>query len=535
MRCKAGLAAAILFSAAASATAQIEDSWLETVDPWGMGFLKADEPSLPTNMWQGTQADALLPLMQTVRTHDLTPAERTLTRRMALSPANSPAGENDAELRAERARVVFELGEAAAAAELMSHLDEAPEEMDAEMTTADLNLALGNEATACAMLEDPERQGPYWSELRAVCAALEDNATGAELAIEIALAEGGADTWLLNAVFAAAGGLEEPPEARFDSGIALAISAKASLDIPEDAVPFERPDLAAAMATRPDLPARLKAEAAAVAARAGLLAPEVYRETVEAALAEDGETPTNAVERAVDILKTPRLPTETMREHVSAALDAALGDPAHFRMTARALKSEIESAPIFAPSAPDAVLFAKANIAAGNLKAAARWVMAGRLGPDKSHARHELALTAATLVLAGIGQEAEISDPVAMWLVNASETPEQKSAAARIFALWSAAGLLPPPAARTVMAENGAPAASLLSPTSVLAVRSAARAGAAGEVVIAMVGLTDGTPEELGASDLAHFYAALTEIGIESDARLLLLEASRYWDEPALP
>ena len=535
MRCKTGLLAALLFAVSANATAQIEDSWLETVDPWGMGFLTADEPSLPTDMWQGTRADALLPLMQTVRTHDLTPAERTLVRRMALSPANAPAGENDAALRAERARIVFELGEATAAAELMSHLEEAPPEMDAEVITADLNLALGNEATACAMLDDETRQGPYWSELRAVCAALEDNATGAELAIEIARAEGGADSWLLSAVFAAAGGLEDPPMARFDSGIALAISAKAGLAIPDDAVPLERPDLAAAMATRPDLPARLKAEAAAVAARAGLLAPEVYRETVEAVLAEEGEAPTNAVERAVDILKTHRLPTQTGREHLSAALDAALGDPAHFRMTARALKAEIASAPLFAASAPDAALFAKANIAAGNLKSAARWVIAGHMGPDDTHAQHDLAMTAATLVLAGTGKDLAISDSVAIRLVEASETPAQQTAAARMFALWAAAGVLPPPRARTIMAEHGAPSTSLLSPTAVLAVRSAARAGGAGEVVIAMVGLTDGTPQDLGASDLAHFYTALTEIGIEDDGRLLLLEASRYWDEPALP
>ena len=85
-----------------------------------------------------------------------------------------------------------------------------------------MNLALGNEATACAMLNDPDRLSGYWAKLRAVCAALEGNSAGAELAIEMALQQDAVDSWLLAAVFATSGELPEPPEADYSSGLNLA-------------------------------------------------------------------------------------------------------------------------------------------------------------------------------------------------------------------------------------------------------------------------------------------------------------------------
>ena len=70
--------------------------------------------------------------------------ERTLMRRMALSPATPPSGLQEPMLRAERARIMYDLGEAEAAAELMARLDAPPPGLDADEIIADVNLALGN-------------------------------------------------------------------------------------------------------------------------------------------------------------------------------------------------------------------------------------------------------------------------------------------------------------------------------------------------------------------------------------------------------
>ncbi len=143
-----------VFAAAAtlcfSASAQIEDSGLQMVDPWGMGFLEVGEPALPASMWRASNTETLLPMMRDVRTQGLTPAERTLMRRMAMSPATAPQGAQSPALLAERARILFELGEARPAASLMARLETSPPGLDSDEIATDLNLAFGNEAMACA-------------------------------------------------------------------------------------------------------------------------------------------------------------------------------------------------------------------------------------------------------------------------------------------------------------------------------------------------------------------------------------------------
>ena len=79
-RALAGVALATLLSCPASA--QIEDSWLEQVDPWGISYLGEDEPALRTRMWQGAHGEDLLALMQEARTKGLSPAEQILMRRL---------------------------------------------------------------------------------------------------------------------------------------------------------------------------------------------------------------------------------------------------------------------------------------------------------------------------------------------------------------------------------------------------------------------------------------------------------------------
>ena len=63
-RLLAGAALATLLSCPAHA--QIEDSWLEQVDPWGISYLEDDEPALRTRMWRGARGEDLLVLMQPV-------------------------------------------------------------------------------------------------------------------------------------------------------------------------------------------------------------------------------------------------------------------------------------------------------------------------------------------------------------------------------------------------------------------------------------------------------------------------------------
>lgn len=526
---KALAAAVCALTLSLPVTAQIEDSGLDLVNPWGLGFLEAGEPSLPTDMWRASNAEDLLPMMRSVRTHSLTPAERALMRRMALSPANPPAGEQEPLLRAERARIMFELGEAKAAAALMARLDEPPPGMESDEVSADLNLALGNEATSCAMLTDPDRSGAYWAKLRAVCAALKGNTAGAELAIEIALNKGVDDSWLLNAVFAASGELPDPPLARYDSGLALAISAAAGLAPPEQPLAKDRPDLASAMAARSDLPPAVRVEAAGLAAQSGLMAHADYRAAFNALLADPDFTPTTSLEVAISSARDP-LKTDAERSHALAtALEAAMGSPAGFSAAARLLRDDLAETPLTAETAGDALIFAKAGIAAGDPKAAALWTDASTVEGAPEIDSFDMALIGGLVILSGADTSRASLDFIAGRLVEEAKSKKQKRAATRLMALWTAVGIATPAEARRLMMTEGEAAFGSTRPAALLALLSAAESGAAGEVILSTVGMTNGDPTKLDPADLTIIILALKRIDAEDEARQLALEATGYW------
>ena len=519
--CIAGAAALCL-----SASAQIEDSGLQMVDPWGMGFLEAGEPVLPASMWRASSTQTLLPMMRDVPTQALTPAERTLMRRMALSPANAPQGAESAELLAERARILFELGEARPAASLMARLDTPPPGMDSDEIATDLNLALGNEAMACAENTGAVREGAYWAMLRAVCAALRDNTAGAELAIEMAMSQGVDDRWLTSAVFAASGDLPNPPEARYDSGIALAISAKAALAPPGTPLSPARPDLAAAMVARPGLPPAKRAEAAAIAAEAGLIDVAAWRQVLDSLFEDPDFTPETPIEIAIATARNAAMPPDGRADALAAALKAAAVNPARFAAVASVLSPELTNLSLTKDTASHAGLLARAAIAANDMEGAMLWTLVPSLDEAPETRPFDLTMIHALAVLAGTGDANEIG---ARLVSDAATNKDDRKAAARLFTLWTMAGTPPPPTARALMATDGEAPGKTVKPGQILAILAAADAGAAGEVILGTVALTRGDPSKLDAADLALIGKALQKIGAGDAAAALALEATGYW------
>lgn len=601
-------AAALATILSCPARAQIEDSGLEQVDPWGIDFLEENEPSLRTGMWRGARGEDLLALVQGARTQELTPAERLLMRRMVLSGARAPAGEEADALLAERARIAFELGEARAAAGLLARIGASPDGTDTAALAADLNLALGNEATACDALYEPGHEGAYWAKLRAVCAALAGNTSGAELAIEIAQQQGVKDAWLVSAVFATSGELPNPPRARFDSGLNFAMSTRANLEVTPEAVPEDRPDLAAAMARRKLMPPAVRVKAARIAAEAGLISADEYRTAYNSALAADGFTPVTPLDKAVFVSSDATTSTMEKIAALEEALVAAYAGPSLFTATALLLSPHIARLPVNEETRPQAILFARASVAAGNLVEAIRWItppepeviaaeapadpaddaytLAAEAGndapadpediapadaqaepgspaefgesdaaetastdettagekqagleddmepepePEPEPPSFDAAWIGALVILADSDASSSAIAETAQTLMAAAQTEAEKQEAARMFALWTAAGTAPPSDARTYMADNSAEADSLVPPGEALSVLAAARSGTASEVILKTVGLTNGDPSWLSLADLSLLLAALEDIGAEDAARSLALEASGYW------
>lgn len=525
------VAAACAAVIACGAEAQIVSSGIGEIDPWGMGYLEADEQSLPSNMWKASNADDLVPLMRKVRTRSLTPAERALLRRAVLSPALKPNGKQADDVLAERARIMFELGEAKAAAELMGRLTKAPPGLDPEQVSVDLQLALGNEATACGYVQyGSTRQGAYWARLRAACAALQNNLAGAELAIELAAEQGVNDPWLFSAVVAGLDGAGEPPMARFDSGISLALSAKADLKAPINAVAVSgRPDLAAAMAGRQSLPPELRVQGANVAAESGLISARDHRSIYQLLISKSDYSPYTSNGAALRRASSQEADNVMRARAYSDALRSASGSPARFAATSRLLQFDLMRLLKGPDTTEYAPLFARANLAAGDMRGAGRWSAAIDYEGGKPADPFDVAVVDALIILGGGDASKASVVAVGQRLVTNATDEAQKNRAARIFTLWTGFGISPPPEARALMFKADEPEIPAIPSSQVLAVKAAADADAAGEAILSLLGYTKGDPTKVRAADMAVFLEALGQIGARSEARVLALEAAGYW------
>lgn len=569
-RALAGVALATLLSCPASA--QIEDSWLEQVDPWGISYLGEDETALRTRMWQGAHGEDLLALMQEARTKGLSPAEQILMRRLVLSGGRAPHGEEGDALLAERARIAFELGEAAAAAGQFSLLKAAPPGVDPAALAADLNLVLGNEATACEALSAPDLEGDYWPRLRAVCAALTGNTSGAELAMEMAQAQGVEDSWLASAIFAMSGVTPNPPKAKFDNGIDFAMSNRAVLEVTPDAVPLDRADIAAALARRKLTPPDVRVKAAQLAAEAGLIDREEFRIAYNSALAADGFTPHTLLSEAMFVAADGMTSDADKAQAIADALIDAEDSPARFSAAASLLRAGMARLSLDADTEDKAFLFARANIAAGEPDEAIRWITPPEpeiivpvmeeatpatdsetaeavpeeatteelpdeeaLMPEPEPVAEPLSFDAAWIhalaVLSDVRADDETVEDAANMLMMAAQIEDRTDAAARMFALWAAAGLAPPSQARAFLSLQSPTEDASSAPGDAIAIWAAARSGTAAEVILRSVALTNGDASELGLTDITLILGALQAIGADDAARLLALEATGYWKE----
>lgn len=326
-----------------TASAQIESDSMGDLSAWGQRYLSSEEPEFPISLWRNSSDEVLLSLLQSVQTADLGPAERRLLRRIVLSPATRPRGELAEALLAERARLMLELGEARAAAALAPQLKQDARGLDAETLAVDLDLASGQEASACAELNGEFKQGDYWLKLRAVCAVLRDNYSGAQLAIEFAERQGVDDEWLIEAIFAAAGDAPNPPGARFDSGLNIALSSKAAFDTTDVTLAEGRPDLAAAAARRPGVPDELRVRLAEIASELDLITAEDRRDILFARLSGEDYIAASEIEQALQDLTDPLVADEVRSERLATVLQEASREGlTRYRNTARLFLPDIQ-------------------------------------------------------------------------------------------------------------------------------------------------------------------------------------------------
>ncbi|MEO1474937.1 MAG: hypothetical protein AAFS13_01030 [Pseudomonadota bacterium] len=523
-----GLIAGICACLAVSgAEAQVEAAALDDVNPWAVGFLAEDEGRLPGTLWSASEPDTLLALLRTTRTRNLSPGERLLLSQLVFSAGEAPEGELNIDLLAERARIILDLGEADIASQLFPLLSEPVGDADPEELAVDLLLGLGNEDSACAASESQAREGAFWAKLRAVCFALEGETGPAELALELAISEGVEDPWFYEAVFAAIDLAPTPPPARYDSGIALSLSARAELPVPTDAIASSRADLAAAIAINDNLQPDLRVQAAGIAAEASLIDAQEHRAAYKALLEIEDFTPRTPVEIAISANWQGDEAVDTKARTLHSALRTAEGNLSRYHAVSRLLLDDINALPKADATLRYGLTFARANLAAGDIAASSDWITA--LSSGDADADEAFDHIWARSLLRFTGQSADGDGSLAIKLVERADTPKKREAMRRLLVLWSAFDIPLGPGARAALTADPSEDGDPVFPMLLRAINAAANDGAAAELILHTLKLTAGDPSNVRSSDMAQILEALRVIGAEEAARQLALESTGFW------
>lgn len=525
-----------LFSVGASSTAQTEPVQIESeslgdLSAWGQRFLSKEEVEFPTTLWNGSDSDTLLALMQSIEIDTLNPAARKLLRRTILSPAARPRGARAEDLLAERARLMLELGESRAAAALAPQLDQTILGMDAEALAVDLDMASGQELSGCAALDGPLKLDAYWLKLRAVCAALQDNFSGAQIAIEFAEAQGIDDEWLVEAIFAASGDSPKPPSARFDSGLNIALSAKANLDTSTVTLSADRTDLTAAAAQRPGIPLELRARFAERASEIDLMTVAERRDILLTQIDDPDHDVRSDLERALQELHDPLLSDDVRSATLASVLRAASrSDLARYRNTARLFVPDLQTLPKNSLTADFAVEFARAAMIAGDRRLAQSWIASLDIEGAEQPDPYDVAILEAVDVIAG-GDDSNASlRAIEKRLINTANSGPREYQVVSIFTAWVGLGIPLSPVAREYVAQTS-DRGNRIAQGQLISLKSASRNGAIGESALMIVALMHGDAGLLASADLVFLLEILQSIDAGDVARDLALETSGFWKE----
>ncbi|WP_370236494.1 MULTISPECIES: hypothetical protein [Henriciella] len=569
--------AAALALVALPASAQIEAGGLDDVDSWGVSLLERGEAGLSERVWSGSDGEYLFGLLSAIDVEALSEPERAVLSRALRSPANGIRGDVANELAEKRLGLLMALGEEDAAIKLARQLDEPPEGFDGDAILSDARLANGDLDVVCRQM-DPVAEGAFWAQLRAICTLSNEDYAAAELSIEIAAQQEGVDPWFAETAIAILAEAEELPDARYGSGLEIALSQLAGLQITEETIDSMPPEMAADLAGDRDIDLGLRLMAAGKAAAAGSMNPKEHRRLYAELIETEEFEPESAIEAAfVALAREPdpepepelviaapstggprdlRVMNEDWIEPVrpedvspealeadpvdeislaeeqalaiSEALRQAGGDKSDLQALARLFEADLGRLEVNDDTRFAAISFAAALMSVGNDQGAMRWLN----GLDEEELSDSEAFEAALLTgYASIFADQRTSSTlrdIAQTLLETGIEPAQNEQALRLISLWSGFDMPMPVEARMALADATL-RSRRIETGKLVAIDAAARNGAPGEALFSLLGETRGNPGELSGADLQIAIQVLRRIGAQVEAEALALETGEVW------
>lgn len=541
-----GLAAAV---AAPAVSQQVASAPLSQVDPWGVGWLSANDGAMPATFWANTTGDALAPIFTSIQPRELSPTARAMLRRVMLSRARAPAG---ADLTAERLRIIEQLGETARSADLRARYADADWGKAGERLSIELDLVSGKK-DACARTAGKPAADKAWMPVRAFCATLNGNADQVNLITEqVAATDEAFGVWLL----AAAGAITAPggkkPEGRYASPFEAAVSVAAKLSVPANAMNAAPSDVAAAIVLNPD--ATLEQKRAAL--RPALEGGRIKSADVLAVLTAKDETAAkpapargaaarpDMLATALTVFATDDAKPDARAKAYADALKAA-ETMADARLASVALADPVKALPKNDATAPFAGIFTRAALFTGDARQAADWRKLMNTLPED--ATDPWAAARIDLMLSYAGATNEKPGTILDRLIAAAPFAETGKATAaarttpadktqelrrientRVLFLYAGTGRDLTPAHRALLASQRS-AGRGVSDAAIARIGAAVDHKANGEAAIAVISLIGPDTSALSFAGLSDLLVQLRRIGMEKEAEALALESLQVW------
>lgn len=540
-----GLAAAI---AAPAMPQQVASAPLAQVDPWGVGWLGANDGAVPAAFWANTTGESLAPIFTSIQPRELSPTARALLRRVVLSRAKAPTG---ADLTPERLRIIEQLGETARSADLRARYAETDWGKAGERLSIELDLVSGKK-DACARTAGKPAADKAWMPVRAFCAALNGNADQVNLISEqVAATDEAFGVWLMSATGAITAPGGKKPDGRYASAFEAAVSVAAKLSVPANALAAAPADVAAAIVMNPNATLEQKRAALRPALEGGRITSAdvlaVLTAKDEAAakpVAARGAAPRpDLLAAALTVFATADAKADVRAEAYADALKAA-ETMADGRLASVALADPVKALPKNELTAPYASTFARAGLFTGDAKQAADWRKLMNTLPKE--AADEWAAARIDLMLSYAGATNEKPGAILDRLIAAAPFAETGKATAakttpadktlelrrientRALFLYAGTGRDLTPAHRALLASQRS-AGRGVSDAALARIGSAVDHKANGEAAIAVISLIGPDTSALSFAGLSDLLVQLRRIGMEKEAEALALESLQVW------
>ncbi|MDH3335506.1 MAG: hypothetical protein OEL50_02570 [Rhodospirillaceae bacterium] len=511
-----------------------------------IGVLTPEEGGFSRDLWYGMDRQELESLLVKLSVTTSSPATRDIMRRLLLTGADVPEGENG-KLVTIRAKLLADMGDFVGVAKLMDSLPGMVTHKELLRIEVDTRLLTGDNARACelAQLYMADESSSYWQKVFIFCQALSGQHDAAALGVSLLNEMGARDNVFYTLIdHLAVGGKVPTIDSLSDpKPLHLALARAAKARFPSDTIESNLPGVLRAIAISPNASTELRLEAAERAEVAGALPVDALRQIYASIQFNESELSSplaNVTRRSGPMSRALLYRASLMQTAPSAqaiTLSRALAmarSGGRYASTARAflpVLSRVEPSKELAWFAPEAI---RAFLITGRHTEAATWFATlKQSSKDSKKLTDELISLMPIARLSGFAGAMDWDlKNLTLWQETTARSTEDKDVArnraAILGAVFDALGNVVPNEF-WIPLVNGPERLGVLAPHPALWFRlsaAAERAHVGETILLSLVIMGNGGPDSVETVVLHRLLTALRTVGLEKEAREIALEAA---------